>query len=72
MGPLEDRVGLDAARLREIQTAIADHHMLDAVIRWGSRSDPPRTICRVVVQDEYTHDIVVPWGDGLFLVYDCT
>ena len=29
-------------------------------------------LAEVVVQDEYTHDVVVPWGDGLWLVYDCT
>ena len=26
----------------------------------------------LVVQDEYTHDVVVPYDDELFLVYDTT
>ena len=26
----------------------------------------------LVVQDEYTHDVVVPWSERLFLVYDTT
>jgi hypothetical protein len=27
---------------------------------------------RVVVQDEYTHDVVLPWEDGVYLAYDTT
>jgi hypothetical protein len=70
--PLHDRVGLDPELRRRIEEAIADHGMLDRVIRSGLASEPRRVIAGVVVQDEYTHDIVVPWGDGLWLVYDCT
>jgi len=70
--PLENRAGLDADRLREIQSVIADHGNLDRAVRWGLGADPRRVVSDVVVQDEYTHDVVMPWGDGLFLVYDCT
>jgi hypothetical protein len=70
--PLHDRVGLDPELRRRIEAAIADHGMLDRVIRWGLASEPRRVVAGVVVQDEYTHDIIVPWGDGLWLVYDCT
>lgn len=70
--PLEDRTGLDPELRRRIEEAIADHGMLDRVVRWGLGSVPRRMIAEVVVQDEYTHDIVMPWGDGLWLVYDCT
>ena len=38
--------------------------------------DPPRLVAAVVVQDEYTHDVVVPWrtehGGERWLVYDTT
>jgi hypothetical protein len=26
----------------------------------------------VVIQDEYTHDVVMPYADGLYLVFDTT
>ena len=26
----------------------------------------------VIVQDEFTHDLIVPWREGLVLVYDTT
>jgi hypothetical protein len=32
----------------------------------------PSVVAQVIVQDEFTHDVVVPWGDGLVLVYDTT
>ena len=70
--PLEDRARLDPQLRERIAAEIADHGMLDRVVRWGLASDPQRIISNVVVQDEYTHDVVMPWGDGLFLVYDCT
>lgn len=70
--PLEDRAGISPELRGRIEEAIADHGLLDRVVKWGLSSDPQRIISNVVVQDEYTHDVVLPWGDGLFLVYDCT
>lgn len=69
---LNDRVGLPEATLAELREIIADHGMLNRAIRWAMSAEPPRPVALVVVQDEYTHDIVVPWRDGLVLVYDCT
>jgi len=32
----------------------------------------PQVVADVIVQDEFTHDVVVPWREGLVLVYDTT
>lgn len=32
----------------------------------------PAIVADVIVQDEFTHDVVIPWRDGLVLVYDTT
>ena len=32
----------------------------------------PHIVAEVIVQDEFTHDVIVPWRDGLVLVYDTT
>ena len=32
----------------------------------------PSVVAQVIVQDEFTHDVVVPWRDGLVLVFDTT
>jgi len=45
---------------------------LAQVIRWGLSLSPERTIVTVVVQDEYTHDVVMDWDRGRFLVFDTT
>lgn len=44
---------------------------LAAVVRWGLAQSPPEMIADVVVQDEYSHDVVLPWGDR-WLVFDTT
>lgn len=69
---VEDRVGLDPARRAEIEAAVGGFAVLTRLVRWGFESDPPRVISNIVAQDEYTHDVVVPWGDGLILVFDST
>ena len=42
------------------------------VIRWGLSRSPERMVVDVIVQDEYTHDIVMDWDDGRYLVFDAT
>jgi len=32
----------------------------------------PSVVAEVIVQDEFTHDVIVPWREGLVLVYDTT
>jgi len=32
----------------------------------------PSVVDEVIVQDEFTHDVIVPWREGLVLVYDTT
>ena len=67
---------LSGDRLREIEVEVGHLGSLAEVFTWG-RSQPPATvvpqvIADVVVQDEFTHDAVVPWRDGLCLVFGST
>ena len=32
----------------------------------------PQVVADVIVQDEFTHDVLIPWREGLVLVYDTT
>jgi hypothetical protein len=45
-------------------------------MRWALSHPPgtflPEVVAAVVLQDEFTHDVIVPWRDGLVLVYDTT
>jgi hypothetical protein len=63
--PLHDRVGLTASQQQALAAVLASQHILQDVVRW-------RLVASVVVQDEYTHDVVVAWDDGLYLAYDTT
>ncbi len=49
----------------ELQAIIASHRTLEDVIRFRLPID-------VIVQDEYTHDVVVCWRDAIHVVYDTT
>jgi hypothetical protein len=70
--PLEDRAGLAPAAYTALDGETAGHVTLADVIRWGLRQEPQRVVVEVVVQDEYTHDVIVPWAEPLHLVYDTT
>jgi hypothetical protein len=63
--PLHDRVGLAAEQHAALETVLASQRILQDVVRW-------RMVAAIVVQDEYTHDVVVPWDEGLWLAYDTT
>ena len=47
------------------------HTTLEAVLRWAHAQTPPATLEDVVIQDEYTHDVIVRWG-ARFVVYGTT
>ena len=58
--------------LRERVTAfVSGQKTLEDVTRRGVALRPPAIVTRVVIQDEYTHDVVLPFADH-FLVYDAT
>ena len=58
----------DALRLR-----LAGAGSLAAAIRLGLAEDPPWQVVDVVVQDEYTHDVVLaPPSGSPAIVLDCT
>ena len=66
---LEDRVGLASNERSRILVAMAPHRTLGDVVRWALTQEPPLIVADVVVQDEYTHDVVLPFGER-WLVFD--
>jgi hypothetical protein len=45
---------------------------LDHVFRWALVQTPRLTPADVIIQDEYTHDVLFSATDGSFLVFDAT
>jgi hypothetical protein len=68
--------GLSATQLAAVEDELGEQRGLQDVISWGlgeaSGATDSRVVAEVVVQDEYTHDAIVPWRDSLVLVYDTT
>jgi hypothetical protein len=72
---VENQSDLSPDKLREIQAAVPHQENLKDMMAWAFSSPgdfEPTVVVDVVVQDEFTHDVVVPWRDGLVLVYDTT
>jgi hypothetical protein len=61
-----------AERLAALEGVLRAHATLQDVFDWCRAQDPPTDFADVVVQDEFTHDVVVPVGGDLFAVYDTT
>jgi len=60
---------MNAAQLREEAAALPT---LDHVFRWALRQQPRVDPIDVVIQDEYTHDVLFRVAGGSFLVFDAT
>lgn len=63
---------MDPAERSELAALVADQRTLEDVVRWGLGQVPPRMIVDVIVQDEYTHDVVLTLREDRHLVYDTT
>jgi len=62
--------------IADIESELSEQHTLKDLMSWAlSDSEKkfiPRVVKDVIVQDEFTHDVIVPWGPELVLVYDTT
>ena len=69
MIPLIDYARLDASERDALARAIAPHTTLELALDWARTLTPPRGVESVLTQDEYTHDVLIPYGSR-YLVYD--
>lgn len=58
--------------LTHAAAAFAERYTLADVLQWAREQRPPRTVAEIVTQDEYTHDVVVMFDGGHFLIFDAT
>jgi hypothetical protein len=58
-----------------LKVELAKHKTLGQVLNWASSQSKknflPQIVAEVITQDEYTHDVIIPYKN-LFLVYDTT
>lgn len=62
--------------IADIESALSRQHSLQDLMSWAlsgsGKKFIPGVVKDVIVQDEFTHDVIVPWGPELVLVYDTT
>jgi len=61
----------DAGLVGKVQQTFGNQHTLADLLRWAGAQTPRVQIAEIVTQDEYTHDVVVPFGPA-FLSFDTT
>lgn len=72
---VKNRANLSDKDFETIAVDLKEHRSLQDLLGWAE-SQPegtliPGAISELVVQDEFTHDIVVPWRN-FFIVYGTT
>src|SRR5262249_21254989 len=70
MVTLEDRAGLAPADREWLAREGQALTSLDRVLRWLGGHTPPSRVEEILTQDEYTHDVLVPWSEGRYLAFD--
>ncbi len=70
-----NRANLPDTQFENRRREFESHVSLQDLLRWAQVQPEgaliPGVIAELVIQDEFTHDLIVPW-QGLFLVYGTT
>ena len=70
--PFRDYAGLGAEEHARLARVVAGHQDLLDVFAWGRVQSPPAHPADLVKQDEFTHDVLMPYTEGRWLVYGTT
>ena len=62
---------VDPELLALVGETFRDCHTLADLLIWSRRQSPPVHVAKIVTQDEYTHDVVVPYASN-YLSFDTT
>ena len=69
--PLIDYASLDEQTRQRLAAVIATHTSLERALNWSRTQRPPLAVEAILTQDEYTHDVLIPF-ENRYLVYDTT
>jgi hypothetical protein len=58
--------------LAALSEAVPAHGTLMELVAWGNRQTPPVRLQETIALDEYTHEVIVPWRESLWLIYSST
>ena len=69
---LDDPTGVNEADRTALEAALARMSFVEDLVRWLFALQPAGEIADIVVQDEFTHDMIVSWKSPRYLVFDTT
>lgn len=56
----------------EALALLPQHGTLMEVVAWGRQQTPPLFLQETIALDEYTHEVLMRWRDGLWLVFSAS
>jgi hypothetical protein len=69
---VENRAGSAVEVFERLAPLLASQRSIKIALDWLLAQRPPLTPSEIVAQDEYSHDVLVAYPGGLYLVYDST
>ena len=66
--PVFDHAGLSAEDRAAIEAKVGSQTTLASVLQAAG----PTAVEEIVTQDEFTHDVLIPYQQGRYLAYDTT
>jgi hypothetical protein len=64
--------GIEPTEVTKLQHEVDPLRTLADLLDWSRRLTPPVLSPAVVAQDEYTHDVLIPYTGGRWLDFDTT
>ncbi len=68
--PVENRAALAEDAFSRLAGVLCRQRSIKHALDWLTAHRPPLTLTDILAQDEFSHDILVEYLDGLWLVYD--
>jgi len=70
--PVTGVASVPDAVVARASAALRDRSTLADVLHWAREQVPARHVVEIITQDEYTHDVVLPFDGSHFLAFDAT
>jgi hypothetical protein len=70
--PVENRANCAEGAFTALADALRTHRSIKDALDWLTAQDPPRTINDLETLDEFSHDALAQFADGLWLSWSVT
>jgi hypothetical protein len=67
-----NRANLSSEAQARLELELPEFGTLQQFVGWGGRHQPPVFLLETVALDEYTHEVIAGWRDGLFFAFAAT